>query len=240
MSFKKWLRGATRIRFDDRTLGNLTKNLATGAGAALGGVPGLALAGIGSAAGQAMLPGSNIGDIAGAGLRGAGTAGALHSGVGALRSIGSSAGAAAPGVANAPVAGASTVGTPGMAPLQAGVGGVPSVTALPPTASSGALSRIGGRLKALPRHALDFAKENPTSAALGLQAAGNLATSGTENRLLSAQAAELERRTGESEYESQRRQERERALQPLWSTLGQSLGRGLRQSTAAPNPYVPQ
>lgn len=220
MGFKKWLKGATRIRFDDRTLGNLTKNVATGAGAVLGGPVGLAIAGGGSALGSALSPGSNIGDVLKSGVRGAGTAAALHAGAGMLKNA-VTPGGAPPAPVGPP---RDVLGTPA---------DFSSSVRAPTPAPSGILNRVGRGAG----NVLEFAKDNPTATGMALQGVGALAGSDSENRLRNAQAARLERETGESEYDFQRRKEREAQYADLWSPLGTAIGSGLTSGVAR-NPYA--
>lgn len=236
------MRGATRIRFDDRTLSNLTRNAAVGAGTVMGGGAGLALAGLGSAAGRGLAPGANIGDMARAGLTGAATAGALHSGAGLLRNavnrIGSGASSAATpsleSLASRPIPEMSTIG--GASPLPS------SAAAAPVGAGASAAANVAGTVtepagRGLLSRAGSFVKGNPMAAAMALQGAGGLATSGSQNRLNDLQSEALEQRIGESEYDFERRRRRDEALAPIWSNLGNMNG---GYSSIAANPYLPQ
>jgi hypothetical protein len=68
---------------------------------------------------------------------------------------------------------------------------------------------------------LQFVKDNPTATSLGLQAAGNLATSGSENAQNNAQTALLRQQYQNTEQDRQRR-----------ATLDAYLNRGLTLSPA--------
>lgn len=228
MGFKKWLKGATRIRFDDRTLGNLTKNVATGAGAVIGGPAGALIAGGGSALGSALSPGSNIGDIVKSGVRGAGTAGAIHT-AGSL----ANKGLAKLGGGAADAATSSATGVPSVPSMAEPL--VNAAGDFAPPSTGGFLSRVGD----IGGKALSFAEKHPNAAGAGLTAIGNLAGNDSENRLRNAQAATLERRLGEDEYDYQRRVEREKQYADLWSPLGTAIGSGLSSNSSASNPYLP-
>lgn len=241
MSFGRWLKGATRIRFDDRTFSNLARNAGTIGGAAIGGPAGLALAAGGSALGRATAKGANFGNIVGAGVRGAGEAGALRLGTGAVRGLLNAGGSSVPSVAG----GAGELGETALDRLPTGL--TPSIGTTPTAAPNGILDALGGsggtatRSPGLFRSALNttgsFVKNNPTAAAMGLQAAGNLATAGAENRMNDAQADLLEQRRDETAYDFQKRRERDLALAPLWSQLGSTFASN--NSNIAKNPYLP-
>lgn len=96
------------------------------------------------------------------------------------------------------------------------------------------LSTAGNALRRVGR----FAEAHPNATAMGLQAVGNLASAGAENRLADAQADALEQRTGESLYDFEQRKRREAELVPLWSALGTTVGN--RGGAVAPNPYLPR
>lgn len=97
MSIGKFLKNATRVRFDSHTLGNLARNAGNVAGTLIGGPAGAAIAGGVSALRTAARPGANIGDILKSGAGDAATAYGLNKGATALSSLlgGSPAGAAA-------------------------------------------------------------------------------------------------------------------------------------------------
>lgn len=99
-----------------------------------------------------------------------------------------------------------------------------SVVSAAPKAS-GFLSSVGS-----------FVKNNPTAAGMGLQAAGNLATAGAENRMNDAQADILEQRADETRYDFEQRKRREAELQGLWSPLGTAIGSSY--AGVAKNPYA--
>lgn len=231
MGFGKWLKRATRIRFDNRTLGNLTKNVATGAGTVIGGPAGLALAGAGSALGQAALPGSNLGDILKSGVKGAATAGALNK-VGGLakRAL---PGPSLPGAGAPPVPSVPSVAT--STPTSA----LDAIEPLPGGDIAGARS-LGSKLLDPVRAVGNFAKDNATAVGLGLQGAGELVGAGSENRLRNAEAAALERRADETLYDFEQRKRRDAQLAPLWSALGQTVGSRISAPPIAANPYLPR
>lgn len=250
MSFGKWLRGATRVRLDSSTLANALRTGGMLGGAALGGPAGLALAAAGSAAGRGISKGANLGNILGAGATGAATAGALNSGAGLLK------GALQKGATSAvPSAIPSAAAPSAAAPLPeishfgielpgAVEGAADAASAVAPTvapvASHGALSQITGGLERVGKKAgsgaLSFVHDNPTAAAMGLQAVGGLATAGAENRLHNAQADVIEQQAGESRYDFEKRKRREAQLAPVWSNLGTAIGGNF--SSAARNPYA--
>lgn len=217
MGFGHWLKGATRIRFDNRTLGNLIKNGAIAGGTALGGPLGLAVAGAGSAAGQKALGGSWK-DAAGAGLKGAATAGTLHAGMGAAK-----------GLLNHG-AGSAASAAPGALPNSTIPSGTGLVGGGDPGFAGHALS-AGGK-------ALKFAEAHPNATAGALNAVSGLATAGSQNRMAGAQADLLEKQAEETEYEFQQRKARDAALAPTWSALGSTIGGNY--ANVAANPYLPR
>jgi hypothetical protein len=233
MGFGKWLKGATRIRFDDRTLGNLLKNGAVGAGTLVGGPLGLGIAAAGSAAGQKALGGSWK-DAAGAGLKGASAAGGINAARGLLSGIGGSTASAAPGagggVAQAGSAAADVVPTTGL-PLPS----VPNLT----TIAEQAVDPRNFATKALDagKGVLNFAEEHPYAAAGALKGVGSIMTSGASNRAANAEADLLEKRAEETEYDFMRRKQRDQQLAPVWSALGSSVGNNY--AGVAANPYLP-
>lgn len=95
----------------------------------------------------------------------------------------------------------------------------------------GGLKRVGGK-------ALDFAKDNPNATGMALQGVGNLATAGAENRLTNAQAAVLEQKLGESDFDFKRRQRNTTQYDQLWSPLGTAIGQNLNAPSS--NPYAPR
>lgn len=224
MSFGHWLKGATQIRFDDRTLGNVLKNGAVAGGTLVGGPLGLAIGAGGSALGQAALPGSNIGDILGAGLKGGATTGLLGSAKGlAGHAFGDGAASAASGGATGAVP---TTGLP--------LPSVPNLTSIaekavdPRNIVSKALD--GGKQLA------GWAAEHPNAASGALQGIGNIATAGPQNRAANAQARLLQKQAEETEYDFERRKMRDAQLAPIWSSLSNSAS---ANAGIAKNPYLP-
>lgn len=242
MGFGKWLKGATRIRFDKRTLGNLTRNVATGAGAVIGGPAGLALAAGGNALGSAIQPGGNLRGALKAAGQGAAAAGGLRAGAGLLNSArGALSSGSAPSVATGGGGAAPAAIPPVDGALDALPTELPHVGITPgtiaPTAAPGAFRSALNAVGDAAGNVGKFAAKNPTAVGYGLQAAGNLATAGTENRMNEAQARLLEQRAGETEYDFEQRKRRDAALAPLWSQLGSTFDSNY--SGIARNPYAP-
>lgn len=235
MNFGRWLRGATRIRLDGRTAGNLFKNVATIGGSVMGGGAGIALAGLGNVAGQGLLPGSNIGDMARAGVRGAGTAAlsnAARAGLSGLANRGASGavdtglGAVDSGVgAAADVAGAGpsvASAAPEIAPLEAGnIAGAQST-----------LSRVGRTASSVG----SFAGRNSNSVAAGLQGLGMAMNAPGEARLRDAEIRRMESMTAADEEERARRRRLEESLEPLQLALAQQLN--APRAPVPSNPYA--
>lgn len=238
MGLKKWLKGATRIRFDDRTLGNLLKNGAVAGGTMVGGPLGLAIGGVGSAAGQKAL-GGTWGESLNAGLKGAGTTGGLQAAKGVLSNAIHSGAGALPGAPAGVDAGANALPSAANDAVSHGGLSLPDVpnlvtNAAPPVDPRGFLSKAldtGGNV------AEWAGKHDKTTSAL-LGAAGD-ALDPTEERLQRAQAAALERQTGEAEYDYNQRKARDLAMEPLRQALYGKLGQQFTTpSTVAPNPYL--
>lgn len=237
MSFSHWLKGATRIRFDDRTLGNVLKNGAVVGGTVVGGPLGLAIGGLGGIAGQAAL-GGNLGESLNAGLKGAANTGLAQAGKGLLSHALSSG---APGVpaptpgAPTPPPGVSTVAPAGVPSAAEIAPGVPNVVTAATPAQSGILSRA---LDAGKGAASWLGDHDKITSSL-------LSTAGDEfdplkRRAMSAQVAGLEQKNAESEYESQRRKAQDLALDPLRRALYGSLGSQIGGNYAGvpANPYA--
>ncbi len=102
-----------------------------------------------------------------------------------------------------------------------------------PPSSGGFLSRVGD----VGGRALKFAEKHPNAAGAGLSAIGNLAGNDSENRLRNAQAATLERRLGEDEYNYRKRIANETQYDDLWAPIGSAIGSGLSGGVAK-NPYM--
>ncbi len=94
---------------------------------------------------------------------------------------------------------------------------------------------LAGRLAGAGGKVLDFAENHPPAAAGALQGIGSIASSGTENRLRSAQANAIEQQVGETAFDFEQRKRREALLAPIWSALGTGVG---REPNIAPNPYT--
>ena len=88
----------------------------------------------------------------------------------------------------------------------------------------------------VPSRALSFAEAHPNATAGALSAAGDLASSGSENRLRDAQASRLEEDTADTQYERMRRRQREAEYANLWSPLGQAVRDNY--SSIPANPYA--
>jgi hypothetical protein len=233
MSFSHWLKGATRVRLDSRTAGNLLKNGAVVGGTMVGGPLGLAIGGLGGIAGQAAL-GGNLGESLNAGLKGAANTGLAQAGKGLLSHALSSG---APGVP-APTAGAATPDAAGFTPLPNST--LPTGAAIP----GGSFDAGRGFLKS----ALDTGKGAASFLGDHDKIAGALLTTGadafdsSDRRLRSAEAAQLEQKNLESDYDYNKRKAQDLALEPLRKALYGSLGSQIGENYAgvAPNPYAPR
>lgn len=220
MGLKKWLKGATRIRFDDRTLGNLTKNAAVGAGTIVGGPLGLAIGAGGSALGQATMKGANIGDIIGAGFKGGATTGLL----GSAKNL-------------------ATKAIPGGAPSVSASAPSAGFSPLPNSDISGAsfgytdpTKGVVDKALNVGKGALNFAKDHDTVAGAVLNTGGDLLLGGGQRAANEAEADLLRARADETAYDFERRKARDAQLAPIWSALATTAGNG--QPVAA-NPYLP-
>lgn len=228
LNLKKWLKGATRIRFDDRTLGNVLKNAGTVGGTIVGGPAGLALGAAGGIAGQAAL-GGNLRESLNAGLKGASNVGLAEAGKGVLsRALTHGpAGVPSPAVAN----GAASVPTGGL-PMP----NVPDLTTIaqPPIDPRGFLSRT---LDAGKSTANWLGNHDKTASAL-LSTAGDVLDP-TEEQLNREQARRLRLQSEADEYELQQRKARDAAMEPLRQALYGSLGSQIGNNYAqiAKNPY---
>lgn len=188
-------------------LGNIARQGATGA----------AISSAGSGA-MGLLHGALGGGAAGA-TSGAATGGVQ--GVSGVASPGQLSGAldaakAVPGPLSVGLTPSSAVGAsgiPGMSPLVAGQGGVPSAIG----AYGGYTPSVGGAsLGGAARGIGSFAKDNPSAIGMGLQGLGHLATAGPENRLTNARAAQ-------TEWETEQERQRQIALEPLRRALAGQL-----------------
>lgn len=203
MSLKSWAKRATTIPKSGKgILGNLIKNAS----------PFLALTGVGalgsagaSVAGDLIRGKRDLKSIAlgaatnaslGKGVRGL----AKRFGPGAPAAVAPPAAVPAPGVPS-PAAGipssiAPTNATAALQGAPAGGGGFTAAlnTPVTPTASPSFLSRLGGSID-----------KYPNAAAMGLNAASNVLTSGSENAMNDAQTDLLEQRYAETEDDRRRR-----------------------------------
>jgi hypothetical protein len=210
-----------RIRFDKHTLGNLAKNLSPAlAFTPVGALGALAL----STAGD-LSRGKNIGESLKGGLKnaaiGSGAKMGLNAAKGALSHLGGSGvSAAVPNAATATHGGLTLSSVPNLTSI--------TQQAVDPRSILEKAGSVGGKI-------LGFAEEHPNATAGALSAVSNLSTSGARNRIANAQADLLEKQAGETEYDFQRRKERDAAYAPLWGTLGSAYG----QSPVAGNPYLP-
>lgn len=225
MSFGHWLKGATRIRIDDRTAGNLLKNGAIAGGTLVGGPVGLAIGAGGGILGQAAL-GGNLKESLNAGFKGAANTGFAQAGKGMLSHIG---GGAPAGVSAAPTpAPIGAVEHGGLA-----LPGTPDLTTIANAPKPSMLATVGDRAGGV----FDWAADHPNAAAGALQGVGALATSGANNRTANAQADLMEKQAEETEYDFQRRKARDAQLAPVWSSLGSTIGSNY--GGVARNPYLP-
>lgn len=109
--------------------------------------------------------------------------------------------------------------------------GAPGRAAL--TAPRSALSRV----TSVPGRVLNWAEAHPNATAGALQGLGDLATSGTTNRVNDANARLLEAQADETEFDAQRRRQLAEQYQSLWSPLGQAFA--ANNARIASNPYLP-
>lgn len=230
-----WFKKHLAVRLDSHTLGNLVKNASPALAFTPAGLLGVAGA---SALGDVARGKHNVLDIAKGAVGNVAIGTGLHAGVGALRNAASGAGSASTSAAGGAVP--SATGVP-LSPIQAGAGGVPAsvtaardvVDALPSEGSP--FSAFSSAAKGAGKKALSFVGQHPQASAMALQAAGNLSTSGSENRLRNAEADVLEQKSGETRYDFEKRKAREAALAPIWSALGTSVAGGYNDVAA--NPY---
>jgi hypothetical protein len=238
VSFSHWLKGATRIRFDDRTLGNVLKNGAVAGGTLVGGPLGLAIGGLGGIAGQAAL-GGNLGESLNAGLKGATNTGLAQAGKGLLTHALSSG---APGV-SAPTPATPTPSVPSVAPA-----GVPAAADIAPGVPNLVAKAVPDAPKGFLTRALDAGKgaasflgdHDKTTSAL-LSTAGD-EFDPTKRRVLARAGRGLEQQNAQGEYDYNRRKAQDLALEPLRKALYGSLGSQIGENYAgvAPNPYAPR
>lgn len=208
MSFSKWLKGATRIRFDDRTLGNLTKNAGVVGGTIVGGPLGLAIGAGGGALGQAAL-GGNFGESLNAGLKGAANTGLAQAGKGVLSHAIHSGPPALPGAPPTPAG-----GIPVSADANLTGAHIPTGADFGYTKPPGLLSKALNTGKGI----AEFAGDHDKLSANLLTGIGD-ALDQTPERLAKAQAQLLERQASEGEYDYNQRKARDLALEPLRQAL---------------------
>lgn len=221
-----------KIHLDSHTLGNLVKNLSPAAAL----VPGVGVVGAGllSAAGD-LARGKNVKQAALGGVENAALGGGLASlagkaGIGTGAHLGFGLGGAqtaTPAVNIGPLPGASAMGVPG------GVGPASGLT----ETVAGTPGNFAGHLLSAGKGLAGFAEAHPNATSGALQGLGSITSSGSENRLRNAEAAQLEQKTGETQFDFDARKRREAALAPIWSSLGTSIGSGY--PGVAKNPYAP-
>lgn len=216
----KFLKG---IRLDSHTLPNLLKNVSPALALTPLGLAGTAAASFAGDLGR----GKNVGEAAVGAGKNALTGAGVRAGVGALR------GALQKGASSALPSTTYTQGLDGTFANAANGARVGTEAAAPLTHAGNFIDKAsdfgGGALKA--------AIHNPTATAMGLNAASNLATAGTQNRAASAQADLLEGQREENAYELARRKQRDLELDPAFMGLGTALGQSLARPTAT-NPYL--
>lgn len=117
-------------------------------------------------------------------------------------------------------------------PVVAGVNAPASVASAAAPAPASLMGTARSALSSVGR----FAQNNPTATAMGLSAASNALTSGSENRINDAQADLLEQRADETAYDFEQRKRREAAYKDLWSPLGTAIGSSY--NGIAKNPYA--
>lgn len=227
MGFSKWLKGATRIRFDDRTFGNLLKNGTMAAGTAVGGPLGLAIGAAGGVAGQAAL-GGNLGESLNAGFKGAANTGLAQAGKGL--------------VSNALQRGAPalTSGSPTLSSATVPTNGLP-LPSVPNLTSAGPAPGFFSKALDAGKSAASWAGEHDKTTSALLSGVGD-ALDPNQERLQRAQADALERQNTETDYDFQQRKARDAAMEPLRQALYGSLGTqiGNNYGSIAANPYAPR
>jgi hypothetical protein len=154
--------------------------------------------------------------------------------------FGAASGGGAPGVSSAGLGGLLGGGAPvggGVGLSSAAMNFAPESNALlagTPGIASRALSTATPMASGGLRGALNFAEAHPNVVSGALQGAGSLSTAGSENRLRNAQASTIEQQAGETAYDFQARKRREALMAPIWSALGNGVG---KEPNIAPNPY---
>lgn len=146
------------------------------------------------------------------------------------------------GSAPSSLAGATAAGTPDALATTA-AGAVDAGNAAATTANTVGSHGFLGSLGDAARGVGGFIKDNPTAVAAGLQGAGQLATSGSENRLRDAEARQrdaealnLEQKADETDYDFGQRKRREELMRPIWSALSSGVTNNVPQVAA--NPYA--
>lgn len=213
-----WLSKHLGVRFDGHTLGNLVKN----ASPALAFTPlgALGVAGA-SALGDLGRGKRDVGGILKGALTNATIGTGLKAGSGLLHH------ALTPGTAGT-ASTATTSTAAGVAPPQlsiptgslvqntgAGTIGVPGQAGAAFSAPAAGLTASAPSSPSFLSKSLNFVKENPNAASLGLSAVGNLATSGAENRASDANTRLLNQRYQETEDDRRRRKELDAYLNTL-------------------------
>lgn len=229
--FSRFLDKRLGVRFDRNTLGNLVKNVAPAVAFTPAGVLG---AGAMGALGESLRSGSNLGDIAKAGLSNAAIGGGAKAGYGALRSLASGGSGGAAASASAPDMG-------GYRPF--GIRDGARMANVAPAAETASAGRGGFSLASaakgagrVARSAGSFMKENPEASAMGLRGLGQLATAGAANRREDAELRLLEARAQEIEDAEERRKRQEEQIAAILGPYFQGvMQRG--PGRVAANPY---
>ncbi len=259
-----WFTKHFGITLDSHTLGNLVKNASPVVGTAIGGPLGLAAAGGLSTLGD-LGRGKNIGQSLKGAIGNTALAGAGQAGVSALSSHGGLSGLFGGGGASdtageIPSAASATPipGAPTAADFAAPSGGggsslgldsltppAPAITPLPaslqtlggaaPSAGSSFVNSAApqaGRLSKL----LDFAEAHPNTASGALEGLGSIASSGSKNKLLGAQASQEQAQAGLTQNELDQRKASQAALAPYFASLN---AQPFTRKAPTANPYLP-
>jgi hypothetical protein len=184
------------------------------------------LAGAGSALGRGIQHGSNLKNIVGQGLQGAGEAYAGGQGMGALRSA--FGGGQAAGSLTGAFTPSSTVGM-GSGELGAGAGDAAYGAAAGNAGNNSILSAIGSGAKGVGH----FIQQNPMAVSGALQGAGQIGQMGSENAMRKAQTTALDLNNQQSQYEQEAKKRRDAAMAPLLALFQGQLQNSLN------NPYQP-
>lgn len=205
-------------------------------GGLLGGPAGAALGAGLMKTGDNLAHGDSVGHAIGQGALNAGIAGIGAGGLQELRGAFSGGGAAAdatgaftPSSAVGAATGAAADTAPGSwSPLTAGAQAAPS-------GGTSMLGSIGGGIK----DTASWLASHPQAPGMALQGAGQIATSGSQNALLRAQAMSANLNNQNEQYAQAAKKARDAALAPLIASFqGQAQKYATNPYPIAPNPYT--